>query len=88
MAKSETSKSKMTSAGTKISFGTANYILFVLAVALIIIGFYLLGKNETTIGPLLLVIAYSFLIPASILVGLGKSREDDEERLIESGSKK
>lgn len=88
MAKTDAPKGKTSPGSSKLSFGPVNYVLFILAVVLIVVGFYLLSRNEITVGPLLLVIAYSFLIPISILVGLGMSREDDEERLIESGTRK
>ena len=52
----------------KWPFGKKNYIWFGIALAVMVIGFVLLGTGDTTMAPLLLVIAYCALIPIAILV--------------------
>ena len=69
-----------------LSFGAANYIVFALGILSIIVGFILLEMRSMTLAPLLLVIGFSFLIPISIIIGIGKGG-DVEERLKESGGK-
>jgi hypothetical protein len=52
----------------KWPFGKKNYIWFGVALAVMIIGFILLGSGDITLAPILLVIAYCALIPIAILV--------------------
>jgi hypothetical protein len=49
-------------------FGKKNYIWFGVALAVMIVGFVLLGSGDITMAPLLLVIAYCVLVPIAILV--------------------
>lgn len=56
-------------------FGKKNYIWFGVALAVMIIGYILLGTGDITMAPLLLVIAYCVLIPVAILV---KGRPDEK----------
>jgi len=69
-----------------LSLGTANYVLFALGTLSIIVGFVLLEFRFMIIAPLLLVIGFSFLIPISIIVGVGKGG-DIKERIEQSGGK-
>ncbi len=52
----------------KWPFGKKNYIWFGVALAVMIIGYILLGTGDITMAPILLVIAYCVLIPVAILV--------------------
>ncbi|MFQ5499238.1 MAG: hypothetical protein ACE5FH_06170 [Candidatus Zixiibacteriota bacterium] len=49
-------------------FGRRNYILFAVALAVLVYGYVELGIGSMTLAPLLLVIGYCVLIPAAILV--------------------
>jgi len=69
-----------------LSFTKANYIVFVLALILIVVGWILLAKGSMTLAPLILVISYCVLIPISILIGIGKGKSV-EERMAESGAR-
>jgi len=48
-------------------FGKKNYILFGLALIVIVIGYVLLGEGSMTLSPVLLTLGYCVLIPAAIL---------------------
>ena len=48
-------------------FGRKNYILFGVALAVIVIGYVLLGQNSITLAPFLLVVGYCVLIPYAIM---------------------
>lgn len=58
----------------KWPFGKKNYIWFGIALAVMIIGYVLLGSGDITLAPVLLVVAYCALIPTAILV---KGQSDD-----------
>ena len=70
MNKYKTSKKK---AGKPLGFSMNNYLLFGLAVGLLIIGYLLLGvgpaesKTSLTAAPIVLVLAYCILIPVAIM---------------------
>ncbi|MDH4157663.1 MAG: DUF3098 domain-containing protein [candidate division Zixibacteria bacterium] len=62
---------KTTNAGEpemKWPFGRKNYILFAVAMVVIIIGFYALGQGSITLAPILLILGYCVLIPISLIV--------------------
>jgi len=48
-------------------FGKTNYILFGLALLVIVIGYVLLGSGSITMAPILLVLGYCVLIPLAIV---------------------
>ncbi len=48
-------------------FGRKNYILFGVALAVIVLGFFLLSQNDITFAPLLLVVGYCVLVPWAII---------------------
>lgn len=48
-------------------FTRKNYIIGAIAVAVMIVGFILLGQGDTTASPVLLVLAYLVLVPWAIL---------------------
>jgi hypothetical protein len=49
-------------------FGKKNYIIFAIALIVIILGYVTLGKGSITLAPLLLVIGYCILVPIALLV--------------------
>jgi dipeptide/tripeptide permease len=59
---------------TSWSFGKVNYMLFGIGIITIILGYILMTTGETTsfqsvkLSPIVLVIGYCIIIPASILV--------------------
>ena len=63
----------------EMPFGRINYLLFLLGVALLVIGFFCSAQGpydsfvSLTLSPLLLVAAYLVVLPAAILV---KSKGD------------
>ena len=51
------------------SWGTVNTILLGLGVLALIVGYVALSRGSTTLAPVLLVLGYCGLIPASLLIG-------------------
>lgn len=49
-------------------FGRLNYIMFGVALLVIIIGYVLLAQGSITMAPLLLVVGYCVLVPVAIMV--------------------
>ncbi len=49
-------------------FGKKNYIVFAIAMVVIILGYVSLGQGSITLAPLLLVIGYCVLVPIALLV--------------------
>ena len=52
----------------RIAFGPTNYVLFGVAVLVIVVGYVLLGRGSITLAPILLVLGYVVLFPAAILI--------------------
>jgi hypothetical protein len=50
------------------SWGLANNLLFGLAVASLLAGYVTLSQGSTTLAPILLVLGYCVLVPASLLL--------------------
>jgi len=61
----------------KWPFGRKNYILFAVALVVIIAGFISLGMGSITLAPILLVLGYG-MIPFAIMAR-GKPGEDESE---------
>jgi ABC-type multidrug transport system fused ATPase/permease subunit len=77
-------KSKKTNDSAQFNqwpFGKKNYILFAVALVVIIVGFIALGKGSITLAPILLVFGYCVMIPWAIL---SKGKKESEE--ISEGS--
>lgn len=55
-----------------MGFGLPNVLLFAAALVVIVVGYVLLGRGSVTAAPLLLVLGYVVLIPAGLLVGMGR----------------
>lgn len=49
-------------------FGRKNYIVFGIALIVIIIGYFALSQDDITFAPILLVIGYCVLIPIAIMI--------------------
>jgi len=49
-------------------FGPRNYMVFALAIVIIIIGYISLGQGSITLAPVLLVLGYCVLIPVSLII--------------------
>ena len=49
-------------------FGTKNYLIFALALVVIVIGYVTLGYGSMTLAPVLLVLGYCVLIPVAIVI--------------------
>jgi hypothetical protein len=52
----------------KWPFGKRNYLVFALALVVIIIGYVALGQGSITLAPFLLVLGYCVLIPIALLI--------------------
>ena len=49
-------------------FGMKNYLVFALALVVIVIGYVTLGYGSMTLAPILLVLGYCVLIPVAIVI--------------------
>ena len=56
----------------KFVFTKTNTILLILAIVVTVIGYIIMGTGDNTISPILLIIAYVILFPASIIIGTKK----------------
>jgi len=66
-------------------FDKKNYVIFAVALVVIIAGFIFLSLGDITMAPILLVIGFVGLVPYAILAR-GKVDEDKSEPIDESGS--
>ncbi len=65
----------------KWPFGKRNYLVFALALVVIIIGYITLGQGSITLAPILLVLGYCVLIPVALIIrGRPKAGSRDEPR--------
>ena len=55
--------------GGDLNFGTRNYAALGIALACILLGFYLLSTGSITAAPILLVLGYCVLIPYGLATG-------------------
>jgi hypothetical protein len=63
---------KAAEADLGFSWGPINNLLLGLAVAVLVGGFFALSKGSITLAPVLLVLGYCGLIPASLLIRVRK----------------
>ena len=63
----------------KWPYGKNNYIVFAIAMLVIIIGYYLLSAGSITAAPILLVIGYLVLIPVSLMIKGDSNSENPTE---------
>ena len=60
-------------------FGRKNYIVFGIALIVIIIGYLALSQDDITFAPILLVVGYCVLIPIAIMIK-GKRESDSQPK--------
>ena len=60
----------------KFVFNKTNIILLVIAFITTIAGYIIMATGDNTISPVLLIIAYVILFPASIIIGTKKKEEE------------
>ena len=75
MAKKTQKKTAKDQGEVKWPFGPKNYLIFAIAMVVIIVGYITLGYGSITIAPILLVLGYCVLIPIAIII---KGRTDEE----------
>ena len=63
----------------KFIFTKLNLILFLTAIAFLIIGYGIMGTGDATISPVILIISYVILFPAALLAGTLKKKKDKNE---------
>lgn len=61
-------KKKAIRARPSLMWGFKNYLLFVMALTAIGLGFYTLSKGSVTLAPILLILGYCVLVPLAILL--------------------
>ena len=59
----------------KFVFNKINVVLLIVAILTTVAGYIIMGTGDNTISPILLIIAYVILFPASIIVGTKKKEE-------------
>ncbi len=59
----------------KFVFNKTNTILLIIAIITTTVGYIIMGTGDKTISPILLIIAYVILFPASIIIGTKKKEE-------------
>ena len=59
----------------KFVFNKTNIILLVIAIITTVVGYIIMGTGDKTISPILLIIAYVILFPASIIIGTKKKEK-------------
>jgi len=67
----------------KWPFGKKNYLIFALALVVIIIGYITLGEGSITLAPILLVLGYCVLIPIALLIK-GRPESDGSNKSSQS----
>jgi len=56
----------------RLGFTKGNYILLLIGVIVITIGYIVMGQNDIILSPLLLFVAYIIIIPVALLVKFKK----------------
>ena len=59
----------------KFVFNKTNVIILIIAIITTIAGYIIMATGDNTISPVLLIIAYVILFPASIIVGTKKKEK-------------
>ncbi len=71
---------------SKWPFGTRNYLVFALALVVIIIGYVTLGQGSITLAPILLVLGYCVLIPVALIIrGEPEHKRSGNEHMQHTG---
>lgn len=56
----------------RLGLSSGNYIVMLVALVIMTAGYIILGRNEITVSPIMLVIAYVVVIPMSLLIKFKK----------------
>lgn len=56
----------------RLGLAAGNYILMLVALAVMTIGYIIMDQNEISLSPILLIIAYLVIIPVSLLIKFKK----------------
>jgi len=56
----------------RLGLTAGNYILMLVALVVITIGYIIMGQNEISVSPILLVLAYVVIIPISLVIRFKK----------------
>ncbi|MCB5265387.1 MAG: hypothetical protein PHG34_05180 [Candidatus Cloacimonetes bacterium] len=51
----------------RLHLGKANYLILIVSALVLILGYVIMSFNEITISPILLMIAYTIIIPFALL---------------------
>jgi len=66
----------------RLPFARANWMLFLTALAVIIVGYLFLAAGSITLAPLLLVVGYCVLVPLAIIY---RPRSQTGQNTVEAG---
>ncbi len=61
----------------KFVFNKTNTIILIIAIITTVVGYIIMGTGDKTISPVLLIIAYVILFPASIIIGTKKKKSNN-----------
>lgn len=56
----------------RLGLTAANYILMLVALVILTLGYIIMGQNEISLSPIMLIIAYIVVIPVSLLIKFKK----------------
>lgn len=56
----------------RLGLSGANYLLMLAALIILTLGYIIMGQNEISISPILLIVAYVIVIPVSLLIKFRK----------------
>ncbi len=56
----------------RLGLSAGNYIMLIAGLLIVTIGYIIMSKDEISISPILLIIAYLVVIPASLLIKFKK----------------
>jgi membrane protein YdbS with pleckstrin-like domain len=56
----------------RLGLSAGNYILLLVALIIITLGYIIMGQNEISVSPILLVIAYAVVIPLALIIKFKK----------------
>lgn len=51
----------------RLNLGKMNFVILILALILLVLGYIIMAQNEITISPIILAIAYVIIIPIGLL---------------------
>lgn len=51
----------------RMGLGRVNYLILLVALVLMIVGYIIMGMNEITVSPILLALVYAIIIPFALL---------------------